>query len=107
MEPPLTSSPMSESRMNFFGRTKFIYQRRQPRSTDRSSDQTLDSPGYAIASLGALKIDCIAVAIPLWEAMKIITFCNKKFVLKRATTSSIAAAIQIYSQCAQASYRVP
>jgi len=30
---------MSESNMNFFGRKKFIYQRRQPRPTGRGSDQ--------------------------------------------------------------------
>jgi len=49
---------MSESNMNFFGRTKFIYQRRQPRPTDRgSADQTVDSPGHAMATLGTLRID--------------------------------------------------
>jgi len=32
---------MSESNMNFFGKKKFIDQRRQPRPTDRGSYRTL------------------------------------------------------------------
>jgi len=39
--------------------------------------------------------------------MKSTTFCNKKFVLKWAATSSIATAIQIYSQCTWGSYHLP
>lgn len=53
----VTSSFTSESNMNFLRRTKLTYQRRQSCPTDRGSGQTLGSPGYAIATLGALRID--------------------------------------------------